>query len=215
MLIPYGLGFEVFICTKKLPLSKSKLMPKRIAVFASGSGSNFQNITKWFKEKSTANVVLLASNKPNSKSIQKALDLGVHSYVFNKETLTRPSGVLAKLIAEKIDFVVLAGFLLKIPEFIIQVFPNKIINIHPALLPKFGGKGMYGEHVHRAVIESREKESGITIHYVNEGYDEGNVILQARCPVSKDDTPGTLAAKIQVLEHNHFPIVVDQIIQKL
>lgn len=190
-------------------------MPKRIAVFASGSGSNFQNITEWFKEKSTANVVLLASNKPKSKSIQKALDLGVRSYVFNKESLTRPSEVLAKLIAEKIDFVVLAGFLLKIPDFIVQAFPNKIINIHPALLPKFGGKGMYGEHVHKAVIESEEKESGITIHYVNENYDEGDVVLQARCPVSREDTPETLAAKIQVLEHNHLPIVVDQIIQKL
>ena len=190
-------------------------MPKRIAIFASGSGSNFQNVTEWFKEKSTANVVLLASNKPNSKSIQRALDLGVFSYVFNKESLTRPSGVLAKLIAEKIDFIVLAGFLLKIPNFIVQAYPNKIINIHPALLPRFGGKGMYGEHVHKAVIESRETESGITIHYVNENYDEGDIVLQARCPVSREDTPKTLAKKIQVLEHNHLPVVVDQIIQKL
>lgn len=190
-------------------------MPKRIAIFASGSGSNFQNLTEWFKEKSTANIVLLASNKPKSKSIQKALDLGVNSYVFNKESLTRPSGVLAKLIAEKIDFIVLAGFLLKIPKFIVQAFPNKIINIHPALLPKFGGKGMYGEHVHKAVIESQETESGITIHYINENYDEGDVVLQARCPVRRGDTPETLAEKIQVLEHKHFPVVIDQIIQKL
>ena len=190
-------------------------MPKRIAIFASGSGSNFQNITEWFKEKSTANIVLLASNKPKSKSIQKALELGVHPYVFNKESLTRPSGVLAKLNDEKIDFIVLAGFLLKIPDFIVQAYPYKIINIHPALLPKFGGKGMYGENVHKAVIESQEKESGITIHFVNENYDEGDIVLQVRCPVSVEDTPETLAEKIQVLEHNHFPVAVNQIIQKL
>ena len=190
-------------------------MKKRIAILASGAGSNAQRIIEYFKENSRADVVLVGCNNPDALVLKKATDLGVSSFVFNKSALTSLSVVLDKLLAEKVDLIVLAGFLLKVPESLVQAFPNRIVNVHPALLPKFGGKGMYGKHVHRAVIEAQEKESGITIHYVNEHYDDGATIFQAKCGVNEKDDAETLAKKIHALEHEHFAKTIDQIIQTL
>lgn len=190
-------------------------MGKRIAILASGAGSNAERIIECFQENGRADVVLLGSNKVDALALNKAKGLGVQTFVFNKDTLTSEDGLLNKLLSEKVDLIVLAGFLLKVPEIIIQAFPNRIINVHPALLPKFGGKGMYGRHVHQAVIEAQEKESGISIHYVNEHYDEGAIIFQAKCNVDKSDNAETLAKKIQSLEHKHFAATIDQLIQTL
>ncbi len=190
-------------------------MKKRIAILASGAGSNTQRIIEYFKENVRADVVLVGCNNPGALVLKKAAGLGVSSFVFNKGSLTSLSVVLDKLLAERIDLVVLAGFLLKVPESLIQAFPNRIINVHPALLPKFGGKGMYGKRVHQAVIEAREKESGITVHYVNECYDEGATIFQAKCVVNEHDNAETLAKKIHALEYEYFAKIIDQIIQTL
>ena len=190
-------------------------MKKRIAILASGAGSNAQRIIKYFKQCGRADVVLVGCNNPDALVLKKVADLGVSSFVFNKSALTSLSVVLDKLLAEKVDLIVLAGFLLKVPESIVQAFPNRIINLHPALLPKFGGEGMYGKHVHKAVIEAQEKESGITIHYVNEHYDDGTTIFQAKCVVNENDDAETLADKIHALEYEHFAKTIDQIIQAL
>lgn len=189
-------------------------MKKRIAILASGAGSNAQCIIEYFKENSRADVVLVGCNNPDALVLKKTADLGVSSFVFNKRALTSLS-VLDKLLMERVDLIVLAGFLLKVPEPLIKAFPNRIINLHPALLPKFGGKGMFGKHVHRAVIDAQEKESGITIHYVNKDYDEGATIFQAKCNVSEDDDVETLAKKIHALEYEHFAKTIDLIIQKI
>ena len=190
-------------------------MKKRIAILASGAGSNAQHIIEYFNENGRADVVLVGCNNPDAMVLEKAADLRVSSFVFNKNALTSLSVVLDKLLAEKVDLIVLAGFLLKVPESLVQAFPNRIVNIHPALLPKFGGKGMYGKRVHQAVIEAQEKESGITIHYVNEHYDNGETIFQAKCGVNENDDAQTLAKKIHALEHEHFAKTIDQIIQTL
>lgn len=190
-------------------------MGKRIAILASGAGSNARCIIEYFQESGRAEVVLLGSNRADALALNKAESLGVQTFVFNKDALTSLSGVLGKLLAEKVDLIVLAGFLLKLPEIIIQAFPNRIVNVHPALLPKFGGKGMYGKHVHKAVIEAKEKESGITIHYVNEHYDEGAVIFQAKCEVSEGDSAEMLEKKIHALEQQYFSATIDQLIQTL
>ena len=175
----------MLVISKKLTLFERKRMEKRIAIFASGVGSNARSIIEYFKEKSGVSVVLIGSNKPEALVLKKAVDLEVPSFVFNKSELTSRPVVLNKLLKERIDFIVLAGFLLQIPESIIRAFPNRIVNIHPALLPKFGGKGMYGKHVHKAVIDAKEKESGITVHYVNEFYDDGVIIFQTSCSVDE------------------------------
>ena len=206
---------DLFFIAKKVPLFERKWMKKRIAILASGAGSNAQRVIEYFKENSRADVVLVGCNNPDALVLKRAADLSVSCFVFNKSALTSLSVVLDKLLAEKVDLIVLAGFLLKIPESLIQAFPNRIVNVHPALLPKFGGKGMYGKHVHQAVIEAQEKESGITIHYVNEYYDNGATIFQARCGVSENDDAETLAKKIRALEHEHFAKTIDQIIQTL
>lgn len=190
-------------------------MGKRIAILASGAGSNAQCIIEYFQENGRAEVVALGSNKTDALALKKASDLGVYSFVFNKSALTSQDGVLHKLLSKKVDLIVLAGFLLKVPEIIIQAFPNRIINVHPALLPKYGGKGMYGMRVHKAVVNAQEKESGITIHYVNEQYDEGAIIFQAKCEVNTNDSAETLAKKIHSLEHKHFAETIDQILQTL
>ena len=190
-------------------------MKKRIAIMASGVGSNAQRIIEYFEKNGRADVVLVGCNKTNALVLKKAVDLGVSSFVFNKSALTSSSFVVDKLLAEKVDLIVLAGFLLKVPESLIAAFPNRIINIHPALLPRFGGKGMYGKHVHQAVIDSQEKESGVTIHYVNEHYDDGAIIFQAKCNVDEGDNVETLAKKIRALEREHFAKIIDQIIQTL
>ena len=206
---------DLFVVVKKLPLFERKRMKKRIAILASGAGSNAQHIIEYFNENGRADVVLVGCNNPDAMVLEKAADLRVSSFVFNKNALTSLSVVLDKLLAEKVDLIVLAGFLLKVPESLVQAFPNRIVNIHPALLPKFGGKGMYGKRVHQAVIEAQEKESGITIHYVNEHYDNGETIFQAKCGVNENDDAQTLAKKIHALEHEHFAKTIDQIIQTL
>lgn len=184
----------------------------KIAIFASGSGSNAENIALYFKDNPVAEVGLILTNKADAFVLERAKKLAVESVVFYSEQLK--SGELVSLLKDKnIDFIVLAGFLLKIPENLIAAFPNKIINIHPALLPKYGGKGMYGDAVHKAVIANKEKESGITIHYINEHYDEGAIIFQEKCTVSETDTYEEVAHKIHQLEYEHFPRVIEEVLE--
>lgn len=180
-------------------------MTPKIALFASGSGSNAENIIEYFSESRELLFPIIVSNKSDAYVHERARRLGVPSYTFSAAEFREGSAIIQLLQAHEIDFIVLAGFLLKIPEAILKVYPNKIINIHPALLPKFGGKGMYGHHVHEAVVAAGEHESGITIHYVNENYDEGAIIFQARCEVTPHDTPETVAEKIHQLEYKYFP----------
>ena len=184
----------------------------RIAIFASGNGSNAQRIAEYFSEESIATVALIVSNKKEAYVLERAKTLNIPSYCFSKEQFAEGDDVLALLREYHIDFVVLAGFLLLIPQKLIQAFPNAIVNVHPALLPKFGGKGMYGKHVHEAVIAAKEKESGITVHFVNEKYDEGTYILQATCPIADNDTPDTLAEKIHKLEYEYFPRAIELVL---
>lgn len=197
---------------------------KRIAIFASGEGTNTQHLIDYFKGREIK-VLLIICNNPNANVLKRAEKHGIPSILINKEWLY-PAGqmpmshgvyngepVLKKLLDEKIDLIVCAGFLWKIPDSVLHAFTNKIINIHPALLPKFGGKGMYGLNVHKAVIESGEKESGITIHYLNEHYDEGKIILQKKCEVKKDDTSESLAQKVRMLEYEWYPKTVEQILK--
>ena len=185
---------------------------KRIAIFASGSGSNAENLINFFKESEIGDVALVLSNKKDAKVLSRAQKHGVPTVVFTPAEL-KEGKVLERLLRSKIDFIVLAGFLLKIPEEMIEKYPDAIVNIHPALLPKYGGKGMYGMHVHDAVVQAGEEESGITIHYVNENYDQGDIIFQARCEVFPDDTPEDVAEKVHALEYKYFPQVVEDILR--
>ena len=187
-------------------------MPLRIAIFASGSGSNAENIVHYFSGSSEFQFPLIISNQPNAYIHKRAETLKIPSFTFTKEQFFDAKPVLELLTEYNIDAIVLAGFLLKIPTLLIQHFPDKIINIHPALLPKFGGKGMYGAKVHEAVKEAGEPETGITIHYVNENYDDGNIIFQARCPISAADTAEMIAAKVHLLEHEYYPQVIEKIL---
>jgi phosphoribosylglycinamide formyltransferase 1 len=182
-----------------------------IALFASGSGSNAENIVSHFSTRPAIRFVVLC-NKPGAGVLDRAARLQVPSWVFDRSDFYESGRVLDFLRSHQVDFIVLAGFLWLVPASLVQAYPQKIINIHPALLPKFGGKGMYGDRVHRAVLAAGEPESGITIHYVNEHYDEGQVIVQARCPVLPQDTPDTLAARIHALEYAHYPQVVEKMI---
>ena len=159
----------------------------KIAILVSGTGTNAINIIEYFEKNSVADVVLVISNKTDALAIEKAQNKGVKTVVFNNESFKKNGTVLDYLMSQSIDFIVLAGFLMKIPNDIIHAYPNKIVNLHPSLLPKYGGKGMYGKHVHRAVIEAQESESGISIHFVNEEYDEGAIIFQAKVSVEKGD----------------------------
>lgn len=185
---------------------------KKIAVFASGKGSNAKNLIDYFSEDKNISVALLLSNRADAGALETARKSGVPTVVFSKDDFYNSTKIQNKLLEEKIDFIVLAGFLLKIPDNIIKAYENKIINIHPALLPDFGGKGMFGLNVHKAVLQSGKKESGITIHLVNENYDEGRILFQQKCRVMENDTPETLAARVQELEHNCFPTVVEKYI---
>lgn len=185
---------------------------KKIILFASGSGSNAENIIRYFQEKKTAETVAVFSNNPNAKVLEKATNLQVPTYVFTKDELN--TGKVLEIIADlKPDLIVLAGFLLKFPDNIVAEYPNKIINIHPALLPKYGGKGMYGMNVHRSVLDNKDTLSGISIHYVNENYDEGAMIFQAQVLVDNCTTPEEIALKVQELEHVHFPQIIDKLLQ--
>jgi len=183
-----------------------------IALFASGAGSNVNNIINYFKGVENTKINIVLSNNHNSGALTFAKNNNIDTYVFKKEELRNTNSVLNIIKKHNIELIVLAGFLLKIPKEFIENFKGKIINIHPSLLPKYGGKGMYGENVHKAVIKNKEKQSGITIHYVNENYDEGNVIFQTKCIVEDTDTALTLAKKIHKLEHKYFPEIINAII---
>lgn len=195
-----------FVVTKQLNFNM-----KRIVIFASGSGSNAENIIKYFNSTKTAIVTHVLSNNQHAKVFDRCERLNVDASLFDKESFSKEDTVLNFLQTEA-DLIVLAGFLWRIPSKIVDAFPNKIINIHPALLPKYGGKGMYGMNVHNAVKENNESETGITIHYVNENYDEGAIIFQAKTSISVDDTPETIAQKVHELEYKHFPKVIEEVI---
>ena len=185
---------------------------KRIVIFASGNGSNAENLIKFFHNSDNVSVIQVLTNNPHAKIIDRCNNLNVSCLCFNRTAFSKSNHVLGILKQTNPDLIVLAGFLWKIPEAFIKSFPNKIINIHPALLPKYGGKGMYGKHVHTAVITNKEKESGITIHYVNENYDEGAIIFQATCAINESDSAEDLAKKIHELEMEHFPKVVTSLL---
>lgn len=185
---------------------------KRIALFASGNGSNVEQIILHFSRHKDIFVVLVVSNKPDAYVIKRAHNHSIPSLVLDKNEFTKTETLLEELRKHQVDFIVLAGFLWLIPQYLIRAFQKSIINIHPALLPKYGGKGMYGMNIHRSVINAKERESGITIHYVNEEYDDGEIIIQKTCAIATNETPDTLAKKIQNLEHKHFPIVIESLI---
>ncbi len=184
----------------------------KIAIFASGSGTNAENIARYFAKNPHIEVSLLISNNKDAFVLERAKKLCIPAYTFSKAEIDDATLVLQTLREYEINFIVLAGFLLKVPQLILEAFPNKIVNIHPALLPKYGGKGMYGDHVHRAVVAAGETLSGITIHYINERYDEGDIIFQASCQVLPTDSPDEVAQKVHQLEYDHFPKVIEKII---
>jgi phosphoribosylglycinamide formyltransferase 1 len=183
-----------------------------IAIFASGSGTNAQRIIEYFSSHRSIAVKLVLCNKPGAFVLERARNLNIPSVVFNRHEFYESTSVLDLLKENGIDYLVLAGFLWLVPDYLLEAYDGRIINIHPALLPKYGGKGMYGHHVHESVIRDNEVESGITIHHVNGRYDEGNTIFQAKCPVLPGDTPETLASRIHQLEYEYFPLVIEKFI---
>lgn len=186
---------------------------KRIVIFASGGGTNAENLIRYFQNNDKARVTLVLTNNPQAQVLERCKKLKVSALSFNRIAFSESHDVLNILKASQLDLIVLAGFLWKLPSFIIQEFPNKIINIHPALLPNYGGKGMYGNFVHDAVVANKDTESGISIHYVNENYDEGTMIFQEKCKLTPTDTAAILAAKIHDLEMEHFPKVVEDLLK--
>ena len=186
---------------------------KKILLFASGTGSNVENVIQYFKNNDNVIIVAVFSNNPNAKVLEKAKKYNVPTLIFNKIELSE-GFVLNKISELKPDLIVLAGFLWKLPASIIAQYPNKIINIHPALLPKYGGKGMYGTKVHQTVLDNNETETGITIHYVNEHYDEGEFIFQQKVTIEDCKTLEEIAAKVHELEHKHFPEVIKQVLTR-
>ena len=185
---------------------------RNIAIFGSGSGTNAENIIKYFAKSDRIRVAVVLSNKKEAGIHERTRNLGVPSFTFSFVEFKEGVLILDKLAACHVDFVVLAGFLQLISPVIINAYPNRIINIHPALLPKFGGKGMYGAHVHESVVAAKEMQTGITVHYVNERYDEGTVIFQAVCPVLPDDTAEDVATKVHALEYEHYPRVIENLL---
>jgi phosphoribosylglycinamide formyltransferase-1 len=188
-----------------------KIDMRRIVIFASGSGSNAENIIKFFNETKTATVTAVLCNNAQAKVFERCKNLNTKCIHINKNDFSISDTVL-NILEKEADFIILAGFLWRIPQKIVAAFPKKIINIHPALLPKYGGKGMYGMHVHKAVKENKEAETGITIHYVNENYDEGAIIFQAKTALNAKDTAETIAEKIHLLEQHYFPKVIEEVI---
>lgn len=186
-----------------------------IAIFASGTGTNAENLIKYFSTSNSAKVTLVLSNKPEAFVLKRAAALGVKTFFFDRVDLYEKETVISCLADNKIDFIVLAGFLWLIPEKIIDSYRLRLVNIHPALLPSYGGRGMYGDRVHKAVLAAGEKESGITIHYVNNKYDEGDIIFQARCRIDPGESPASLAAKVHELEYKHYPRVIAQLLTTL
>ena len=187
---------------------------KRISIFASGSGSNAEKFFEHFQENEEAEIVSVFTNNKSAGVIERAKRFSIPFHVYNRTYWQEGHEIVSILKEEEVDFIVLAGFMLLIPASLTLAFPNKIFNIHPALLPKFGGKGMYGMHVHNAVRTSGEKESGITIHYVNEKYDEGKIIAQVSCQLDSTDSPEDIARKVQRLEHENYPKVIEDVIRK-
>lgn len=185
---------------------------KNIAIFASGTGTNAKKIVAHFAGSEEVRVALIVSNRGRAPVLQMAKEAGIDTFVLDRAAFYGSEAILDLLRNYRIDFVVLAGFLWLVPPYLVRAFDRRIVNIHPALLPKYGGKGMYGMHVHRAVKEAGDRESGMTIHFVNEHYDEGNIIFQARCPVEPEDTPEDIAGKVQQLEHRYFAPVIEQLI---
>ena len=185
-------------------------MPKKLAIFASGSGSNAENICNYFANHPGIMVVLICTNKLDAFIVKRAKKLNIPVTFITKTELNNFDGLHKKLQNTNIDFIILAGFLLKLPAIMVEKYQNCILNIHPSLLPKYGGKGMYGDNVHKAVLKNKETESGISIHFVNQNYDEGRLILQEKCPVSANETLDTLGAKIHQLEKEYFPIAIEE-----
>ena len=188
---------------------------KKIAILASGRGSNAENIANYFAGSDYAEVSFIIANNPNAFVLERAKRLGIEAAVVTKAEFMEADGIIAMLQEREIDFIVLAGFLLLVPQKLIQAYPGKIVNIHPALLPKHGGKGMYGDNVHKAVVASGDTESGITIHLIDEHYDKGTTFFQAKCPVLPTDTYEDVAAKVHALEYEHFPHVIEEILRTL
>lgn len=187
-------------------------MKTKLAIFASGSGTNAEEIIRYFKKHDKISVSLILSNNKDAYVLKRALKHKIPQYVFNRETFYKDKRVDEVLRLNSIDFIVLAGFMWLIPERFVKSYPNKIVNIHPALLPKYGGKGMYGHHVHEAVVKNKEKESGITIHWVNEEYDDGAIIHQATCAISPSDSPDDVANKVHQLEYEHYPKIIEKVV---
>jgi phosphoribosylglycinamide formyltransferase-1 len=186
---------------------------KKIAIFASGAGSNAQKIIDHFRNNSSTSVSLIVCNNPQAAVLKIAEKENISFILIEKERFFRGDAYVSELKNAGIDFMVLAGFLWKLPSGLIKAFQQRIVNIHPALLPKYGGKGMYGHHVHQSVIDNKEKESGISIHYVDELYDHGKIIFQAKCPVLPDDTVESLAQRIHQLEHKHYPRIIESLLK--
>lgn len=203
-----GCFFSIFDVENELLSSCNALKMKNIIIFASGSGSNAENIIRVINANGGAKVSYVVSNNPDAYVLKRVESLNVKTLVFDRNAFYHTNEVLNFLTTCQPDLIILAGFLWLVPSKIVKAFPNRIINIHPALLPKYGGKGMYGEHVHKAVIENKELESGITIHYVNEAYDEGDIIHQAKCEIASGDDALSLAQKVHKLEYEHFPAVI-------
>ena len=191
------------------------LMSKNIAIFASGNGTNAENIIRYFKNSELVNVELVLANKETAFVLERARSLNVPFAYMGKAEWTEGTAVLSLLEDRKIDFIVLAGFLARVPDCILHAYPNKIINIHPSLLPKFGGKGMYGDRVHEAVVAAGEAETGITIHYLNERFDDGEIVVQYKCPVLPQDTAADVAKKVHALEYEYYPKVIDRLLTDL
>ena len=186
----------------------------KLALFASGSGSNVENFVNYFAGKQDTEISLVLCNNPDAYVIERCKRLDIKCITFNRDTFYNSTDILDILKEHGINFIVLAGFLWLIPSYLINAFEKKMVNIHPALLPKFGGKGMYGDNVHKAVVANAEKESGITIHYVNERFDEGEIIFQATCPVQPVDTYKEVAEKVHKLEYKHFPEVIEKLLNR-
>ena len=187
---------------------------KNIAIFATGGGSNAQKIIEHFTAKELAQVSLIISNKSNAGVLKKAAAFGIPTLLINREKFYKTEDILKELDTYSIDLVVLAGFLWLVPTYLVKAYKNRIVNIHPALLPDYGGKGMYGMNVHRAVKEAGEKATGMTIHFVNEHYDEGGIIFQATCHISPNDTPEDIAKNVLALEHRYFPEIIEKVLRQ-
>jgi len=190
-------------------------MKQKLAIFLSGAGSNARNICSYFKNHPKIEVVLLLTNKENSGAKAIGEEFGMPAYVFSREQFYHTQAVLTELTQVGADVIVLAGFLWLIPEYLLEAYPDRILNIHPALLPKYGGKGMHGRHVHEAVYANREKETGLTIHLCNREYDKGNIIFQEKVSLSETDTPESIAQAVQQLEHQFYPKVIEEYVLRL